>query len=241
MKKKLLCALIAVILIMSCLSAAFAESYTLTNSAQVMHYVQRDGKGRMSVGPATLTVNGKSENVYYVAMAGTNFTFKQYNNPLGYILSTMSVSSAYFRAAKQAALDNIPAGSKVIFFGHSFGGTVAQQLAGDKTLKSKYEIVNVLACGSPYIIVGGREGSLHRLAYRNDPIPVVSVNALVNPFLNVSFENSKKPLDMFNTHATGYMDESVWYRYDVLGVKGGNAVLDIDKSASVGYYLELFS
>lgn len=238
MFKKLSCAVVAIVLILSCIPTAFAESFTLKTPAQVDTYVQRTSVGRMSVGPAVLTRNGISEDVYLIVMSGTSWTLSHYNNPVAYLRSTVSMSTSYLRAAKRAALDNIPVGSKVLIAGHSLGGTTAQQLAGDKTMREKFEIINTLACGSPYVAVAKREGTLHRVAYRNDFIPTVSINFLFNVTTHVSFENSLRPLDPYHTHSIGYMDEAPWVGYDALGVKGGNAVITVDNANAKPYYLE---
>ena len=238
MYKKLLCAVIAAVLILSCVPTAFAESFDLSNPAQVAAYVQRQSPGRMSVGPAVLTRDGKSEAVYLITLVGTGWTLTHYNNPIAYLCSTVSVSTSYLRAARRAAVDNIPAGSKVLIAGHSLGGTTAQQLAADKTMRDRFEIVNTLACGSPYVAVAKREGSLHRVAYTNDPIPTVSTNFLFNVTTHVSFENSLRPFDPYHTHSIGYMDEAPWLGYDAFGVKGGNAVITVNNSAAAGYNLE---
>ena len=238
--KRIISSLLVLILICALIPCAFAEeSRTINTPSQVLNFGLRDGRGPISITKAVLHRGEKTDEVYLIALAGAKLSVKQKNNYTAFLASSMSLPTAYLATVKKAASEVIPEGSKLILAGHSAGGTIAQQFAADKTMREKYEILNVLACGSPTVVLFEREGALHRLADYCDPIPQISLAGPVNIFYKVSYENSKLLLEFENPHAESYYSESTWSGYDCLGIRCGNAYLTCSESDCVSFSLML--
>ncbi len=238
--KRIFSLILALVLTAALMPCAFAAGEsTVSTPAQVLNFGLRGGHGPVSITKATLHQGEQTDEVYLIALGGADLSVTQQNNYTAFFCSAMSIPTLYLETVKNAALKTIPEGAKVILAGHSVGGTVAQQFAGDKEMRSRYEILNVLACGSPAVVLFQREGSLHRLADAMDPVAHLSLAGLVNFFYNVSYENSKLLLELENPHAKSYYMESVWTGYDCLGVRGGSAYLTCKDSDCVSFSLKL--
>ncbi len=120
---------------------------------------------------------------------------------------------------------------------------VAQQAAGDRTLKHRYNIINTISFGSPLINPIGREGKVQRLGDTSDIVPYMSAQSFVRPVHQIAGLNredggyAKK--DFAEAHMRSYLRTDVWGDYDVLGFKGGSAKIIIDENdiESYGAYI----
>ena len=146
LKKRLVSLLLILILAASLSVCACAESVTLSDSAQAMHFILRDDGGVLTITPGVL---GTGEPAYFIGLEGTGYTITHANNFVAYILSTFSLSTSYLRMARSAICDNVPKGAKIVFAGHSLGGTTAQQLASDKTVKAAMRSLMCLPAAHP--------------------------------------------------------------------------------------------
>lgn len=211
------------------------ETKTINNAAQLMQIIDPDFKSPISITKAVLTRNGCSENIYLVILSGVKSPLKNVNNIPSCILAGVSLKNPYLAKVKELMSECIPTGSDVIFAGHSLGGMVAQQAASDRELNVKYNILNITAFGSPLVPCRGREGILHRLADKNDFIPLMSITGIRNVRYAISFETAGHDLVGVKAHTGSYTREDVWGAYDCFGVKGGDAVLSYSEADMFRY------
>ena len=144
--------------------------------------------------------------------------------PYSYPVDDMAADTA--RAMDALGLRN------VFLFGASQGGMIAQQIAGDSTIKANYNILNTVTFGSPLISLGSREGTVKRLGDKNDFVPALSVQSVFIPlwsYIGLNKENGgySNPI---TAHKESYGRADVWGRYDVTGTKNGSAKLTLDLS-----------
>lgn len=237
--KRIVSFILALILVCALIPCAFAEEgRTFSTPAQILNYGLRDDRGPICIVKSELHRGEKTDDVYLIVLAGSKLSFNQKNNFTAFFASSLSLPTAYLAAVKDAALKVIPEGSKIVLAGHSAGGTMAQQFAADRQMRDRYDILNVLTCGSPTIVVCKREGTLHRLADVCDPIPQISLAGPVNLFYKVSYANSKLLLELQNPHQFSYFTESTWAGYDCLGIKGGSAYLTCVDADCVNFSLK---
>lgn len=178
------------------------------------------------INKAVMTVPGCPDmTVWVVALRGTNQSMDK-NDPLGLpvcIRSCIGKDNVFFDLVKKAMLKEIPAGENVIFFAHSLGGMVSQQLGADKELSSRYRILNILTFGSPYVLFRGSKCILRRMAERADIIPMICSPAFaLNAFLgNVTFESAGYYFNFLGAHCDSYEKGVPWRVYDCFGIKNG--------------------
>ena len=226
--KKLISLLLIIILSVSFSVSAAAEQTVLDSSDQVMTFCLGNDGGVLSVTRGVLCRDGVDEEAYLVCLEGTSWLLTRGNNIFSYLRSCMFFDTSYVHNARRIITLTVPAGSKIILAGHSLGGMTAQQLAADSTLKSRYEIINVLACGSPLILTENeREGELHRLADVTDIIPTRSLAGSLNYEMAISFEDGNYN-NSSSAHSKSYKRADLWNSYDVLGVKDGEACFSYD-------------
>jgi hypothetical protein len=115
---------------------------------------------------------------------------------------------------------------------------IAQQVSANYTIKSRYNILNVVCFGSPLLAAGFREGTIKRLGDVSDIVPYLSGNLFVTPIraiLGLNRENGGYIGRPITAHTDCYVREDVWGRYDVTGTKNGNATLTLDLDTRVFY------
>lgn len=234
MKKRIFSILLAAALLLTCFAvsagAEEAETRTLSTAADALEFVivEKSVTIPVRIVPATLTRNGEDRPVYLIGMLGVKNVRGQVNSVLNTFFAAFNKNNSYYNLVKNTIFSEIPAGSSLVFAGHSLGGMVAQQLRADADLAAQYEILNVLTAGSPFIIVKGGEGSLHRIVDKNDAIPFLSPATVVKPaqqFREVAREDGGYFMDPDSAHNLSYLRNDLWGGYDVFGEKGGDATL----------------
>lgn len=166
----------------------------------------------------------KSGDIYVIIMSGSNMKWDR-NDPRGLqtcFKSGFSCSNLYLDLVISSAVDQIPKDSKIALMGHSLGGMVAQQFAANNLMKTRYEIVNVLTMGSPYIVTRDMEGELHRMVDSGDAIPYFSGAGIANFWAgNYTYEHNGYFGNPGAAHFNSYQDGEKWLSYDCFGVKDG--------------------
>ena len=225
--KKILTGVLCLVLCFVFAFAAFAETQpsSFETAAELLDFVivSKQYTTPLRIVPAVLTQNGENRDVYLVAMLGMKSVEGQVNSQKG------GGTAVYAAFVKAILKQTVPAGSALVFAGHSLGGMTAQHLRCDKELQDTYEILNVLCGGSPLEEVEGEgEGSLHRLTDILDMIPYIrstSLCALIRQIRTAHRENGHYFLNPDGAHNASYVRNDVWGGYDVFGEKGGSAVL----------------
>ena len=173
--------------------------------------------------PAVLTVRVQNAAINVGAMLGMKNVEGQVNSAKG------GGTTAYAALVKKVLFETVPAGSALVFAGHSLGGMTAQLLRCDEELQEAYELLNVLCGGSPLMEESRTpEGTLHRLTDTFDMIPYIAGSSLCNFLRQIRTahrENGGYFLNPDGAHNLSYARNDVWGSYDVFGEKGGNASL----------------
>ena len=235
--KKTLTGILCLVLCFIFTFAAFAETQqrSFETAAELLDFVivSKQYTTPLRIVPAVLTRNGESREVYLVALLGMKSVEGQVNSQKG------GGTSVYAAFVKDVLKQTVPAGSALVFAGHSLGGMTAQHLRCDKELQDTYEILNVLCGGSPLEEVEGEgEGSLHRLTDILDMIPYIrstSLCALIRQIRTAHRENGHYFLNPDGAHNESYVRNDVWGGYDVFGEKGGDASLVIQTDQICAY------
>ena len=243
--KQLLTAALVLALLLVLTVPAFAASgkkiNKVTQANQTYLYTQDahplNGNGPISITEGTLYRGGKKCKIYLVAMHGTETSaigssVDTYNDGL----AGSEQEGPYMREIMAAMKEVIPKDANVILAGHSLGGMVGQQIAADKAMQKRYNIINIITWGSPLICGGKVEGELHRLCDTGDLVPYMGSNVATEG-LDAAYDSTRheehwKEGTIFNTHPQSYGKASVWGKYDAVGVKGGDAVLKMDDSTT---------
>ena len=148
-------------------------------------------------------------------------------------------NNLYLRNTRNAILDAVPKGANLVIAGHSLGGMVAQQVAADSTIKSKYNVLNTVTYGSPLISGLTREGTVRRLGDTRDVVPALSVSTLLAPVWQIAGLNRENggysATQVVTAHCESYQRAAVWGAYDVTGTKNGGAKLTLDFSTTKFY------
>ena len=215
---------------------AFADSTrTYTNAAEIYTLV-RDGynggaKGPISITKGTLKQGFSSKTVYLVTLSGTELVLNQSTEVLTDLFSGFDLDNAYYWNVVRVIQQNVPRGANIILAGHSLGGMVAQQVAADSTIKSRYNVLNTVTFGSPLLSVGSREGVVRRLGDVSDVVPYLSGRLFTNPITAIFGLNREdghyygRPI---TAHNASYSRTDLWGKYDVTGTKYGSARLILD-------------
>lgn len=213
------------------------KTYTLKNFAKLAQYAglgyNKGVKGPIIVTKASLKQSGKACTVYLVTLSGMEIpTLAQTTDPFTVSLAGAELPNDFAKNVRKVMKKYIPKGANVVFAGHSLGGMVAQQVAANAGIQKRYNILNIVAYGSPILFQGQVEGTLTRLADVSDPVPYLSSVTFTDFALQdgtLAKEDSGLGLDVtFTAHRNSYFDEATWGDYDVLGQKGGDATLTLD-------------
>ena len=233
------------LLSLTCAAGAEEAKKTFTDASQTCAFVVmgKDFTVPLRVVPAELTVNGERRDVYFIAMLGVKSNNAQVNSGKSLFQAAFGFSNPYYELTKSVLLENVPEGAALVFACHSLGGMVAQRLRTDAELKDRYEILHVLTCGSPLILVkeADAEGTLIRLADTGDAVPFLSpatLCCLSRQLKTACREDGGYALDPDGAHNLSYLRQDVWGEYDALGLKGGDAALSFDPAAVVEYGAE---
>lgn len=221
---------------------AGSENVTYTNAAEIATYVS-DGYNQGTKGPITITRGTlkslfSSKEVYLITLSGTEWVFNQSTEALTDLFSGFNLNNAYYANVVNIIKNNIPRGANLILAGHSLGGMVAQQVAGNNTIKSRYNILNTVTFGSPLLSVGTREGTVRRLGDITDVVPYLSINTVTAPIralAGLNREDGGYYLKPITAHKESYKRADVWGRYDVTGTKYGFAKLILDLNTRTFY------
>ena len=235
---------IAMAVVMLLGSAVFAagNTKTFTNAAEIYTFV-RDGynqgtKGPVSITKGTLKKGFSSKTVYLVTLSGTELVLNQSTEVLTDLFSGFNLDNAYYRNVVNIINANVPKGANLVIAGHSLGGRVAQQVAGNSSIKSRYNILNTVTFGSPLLSAGTREGTVKRLGDVSDVVPFLSVHTVVNSIwalAGLNREDGGYYLRPITAHNESYGRADIWGKYDVTGTKNGGAKLILDLSTRVFY------
>ncbi len=223
----LLAAILFVTVFTSTASAAYLKKVSTVNDA--MSYARYGDP--MSISKGTLYNGSKRiKNVYVIGLTGTNGSFdpKIVNGIYSCLFAGTSIPNSYLKEAKKQAEKYIPEGATVVLYGHSLGGMVAQQFAADKKMKEKYNIINIVTLGSPYILEFKRDGELHRMLDSGDAIPFMSTAAIANAWAgNAVYMNNGYFGNPDKAHNVSYEKADGWRDYDCFGIKDGNSAIYI--------------
>ncbi len=213
------------------------EIFTFTSVADVASVILNKELlpwGEVYITPATLTTEEGEEDVYFVCFRGTGHTMDKANNLIACFLSAFNRDSGYLRLAKQYLNKYVPEGAKLVLSGHSLGGMIAQQLICTDEITERYEILNTLTYGSPYVVTSAahREGPLVRCVDKFDVIPKFSPAIFVTPsnYRNAVTIDGGYLGDPDGAHNLSYPRADLWGGYDVFGVKCGTASLTFHRA-----------
>jgi pimeloyl-ACP methyl ester carboxylesterase len=248
MKKsiRILSSLLAVLLLVSMLIggsvASATNTVTYTNATEIYTYV-RDGYNQGSQGPISITKGTlksglSSKTVYLVTLSGTELVLNQSTGVLTDLLSGFNLNNVYYANTVNIIKANVPKNANLIIAGHSLGGMIAQQVAADSGIKSRYNVLNTVCFGSPLLAAGSREGTVRRLGDVSDPVPYLSgslFNNTIWAILGLNREDGGYGIRGITAHNQSYFRTDLWGRYDVTGTKYGSAKLILDLDTRVFY------
>ena len=245
--KALAAAMLAVAMVLSLSVSAFAADgvRTLKKSYQTYEYTQEAhplaGKGPMSISKGTLKENGKTCDIYFVAIHGLEASvIGRTDDLLNCLQAGTEQESQYLRYLIRYMKETIPKGANVVLAGHSLGGMVAQQANADASVKARYHILYVVTYGSPLLAKGQGEGKVNRLAAEGDAVPYLSVYTFQDLEAQLKERNAEDTGFSLNTHVNGYRNQKAWKAYDAVGNKNGNTVLKIDDTTTQYFDAPLF-
>ncbi len=238
---RLLSGFLAVLLILSMLVGSCfvsaANTTTFTNAPEMYTFV-RDGYNQGSQGPISITKGTlksgfSSKTVYLVTLSGTELVLNQSTGVLTDLLSGFNLNNVYYSNVVSIIKSNVPKNANLILAGHSLGGMIAQQVAGNSEIKSRYNLLNTVCFGSPLLSAGSREGTVRRLGDVSDPVPYLSGSLFNNTLwaiLGLNREDGGYGIRGITAHNQSYYRTDLWGKYDVTGTKYGGAklILDLD-------------
>ena len=253
MKKsiRILSSLLAVLLLVSMLIggsvASATNTVTYTNATEIYTYV-RDGYNQGSQGPISITKGTlksgfSSKTVYLVTLSGTELVLNQSTGVLTDLLSGFNLNNDYYANTVNIIKANVPKNANLIIAGHSLGGMIAQQVAADSGIKSRYNVLNTVCFGSPLLSVGSREGVVRRLGDVSDVVPYLSGRLFTNPItaiFGLNRENGGYYGRPITAHNQSYFRTDLWGKYDITGTKYGGAKLELDLSTRMFFQSPIF-
>jgi hypothetical protein len=225
---------------------AAGNTKTYTNASEIAVLVS-DGYNQGTKGPITITKGTlksgwSSKTVYLVTLSGTELVFNQSTEYITDLFCGFNLNNAYYSNVVNVIKNNVPKNANLVLAGHSLGGMVAQQVASDSTIKSRYNVLNTVTFGSPLLSLGSREGTVKRLGDTKDFVPALSVQSVTIPlwaYVGLNKENGgySNPI---TAHKESYKRADVWGNYDVTGTKYGSAKLILDMDTRVFYQSPIF-
>lgn len=221
------------------------KTYTLKNFAKLAQYAGQGYnhgiKGPIMITEGTLNVGGKKCDIYLITLTGLEVPTitPQTTDVISVGQAGLELPNDFEKNVRKVMKANIPKGANVVFAGHSLGGMVAQQVAANASIQKRYNILNIVAYGSPVMFKGQIEGTMKRMGDVSDPVPYLSAETFKDFEVQdgtLQKEDSGLGLDLtFSAHRNSYFDEKTWGKYDVLGFKGGNATITL-KLKTQKYY-----
>ena len=219
-----------------CAAAQETGPLTLSNAPTIADFIlTAEFGGELRIAPATLETAEGSREVWVVTLQGIDWLMRGSNNILSYLMVSFNTSSSYYTFAKNGILQTVPEGAALVLAGHSLGGMIAQQLICAEEITSRYEVLNTLTFGSPYVVVdtAKREGRLVRLEDRYDTIPRFSIAFLLAPS---EYNGATKRGNAYfgnpnGAHNYSYRNGDIWGAFDALGTENGTAKLVLDRDA----------
>ncbi len=209
---------------------------TLSTAPAMYNYIAQNYNstvGPIAIAKGTLTTTS-SKTVYLVTLSGTQMKTNQATGIVNDLQAGFSIQGAYVINIKNAIYSMVPKGSNLVLAGHSLGGMVAQQVAGDGDIKRDYNVVNTVTFGSPLISFIWREGAVQRLGDTSDIVPTLSISSLfaVTATWNIfglNRENGGYGANVLAAHLESYKRSDVWGRWNAIGYKDktGKIVIDL--------------
>ena len=195
-------------------------------------------QGPISITKGTLKSGFSSKTVYLVTLSGTELVLNQSTGVLTDLLSGFNLNNDYYANTVNIIKANVPKNANLIIAGHSLGGMIAQQVAADSGIKSRYNVLNTVCFGSPLLAAGSREGTVRRLGDVSDPVPYLSgslFNNTIWAIMGLNREDGGYGIRGITAHNQSYFRTDLWGRYDVTGTKYGSAKLILDLDTRVFY------
>lgn len=220
------------------------EAYTSADEiAEICWSTYNKGQyGPIFIVKGELTENGKTDDIYLIALCGTELIEGQATGILQDLyVGFQREDNPYTKNVVKAIKEEIPAGSNLMITGHSLGGMVSQMVAANKEVKANYNVLHTLTFGSPVIKPNEREGIVRRLGDKSDFVPYLSVTLdLTRQIFGLNREDGGYQTKLlwgfkqgWNAHEGSYIRKDVWGEYDATGLKGGNATVKLDPSTLI--------
>ncbi|MGW6686189.1 lipase family protein [Streptomyces sp. NPDC054961] len=124
---------------------------------------------------------------YVLLLPGTSFGLLSNSTPqdlVGAFDGLLRADTTYSRAARKVLVRaGVPAGSELMFVGHSLGGLTAMNLAADVEVSARYRVTHVVTLGSP---IDGKRPADHTtrvisLVNNHDVIPMLDGRGPASP------------------------------------------------------------
>ena len=233
-----------------------------------LSYEEQNAGALSPVNLMNITINSgdsaSGEPAKLITVGGTEQLFSDKGNDLAeYIKGTYGTSTKYL-AAVDAALQDLPEGSRVILAGHSAGAIAMLGDKGEELIKkaeNEYglEIDTVVAFGAPLVRsfgnipginerhidsdgdpsqLGDTDTKFRRVAYSSDPIANFgSGNPLINQIGIIRPQSGMQTPSPIDAHTRAYANEDAFTHVDALGNKGGNTSITITGNSVTTYDL----